>query len=176
MPQSVAVRLADAKLLLTGASGFLGKAVLATWLREVPGSGTITLLLRAPDDDAAHQRLVEQVLTSEPFAGGLADEALASGRLRALAADLAAEGLGGLDSQELAGTDVAIHCAASVSFEQPLDDILELNVHGARAAAPTRCARPAATPTSSTSPPRTPPASAPGSCSSARPAARPSEP
>ena len=132
MPQSVAVRLADAKLLLTGASGFLGKAVLATWLREVPGSGTITLLLRAPDDDAAHQRLVEQVLTSEPFAGGLADEALASGRLRALAADLAAEGLGGLDSQELAGTDVAIHCAASVSFEQPLDDILELNVLGAR--------------------------------------------
>jgi alcohol-forming fatty acyl-CoA reductase len=132
MPQSVAVRLADAKLLLTGASGFLGKAVLATWLREVPESGTITLLLRAPDDDAAHQRLVEQVLTSEPFAGGLADEALASGRLRALAADLAAEGLGGLDSQELAGTDVAIHCAASVSFEQPLDDILELNVLGAR--------------------------------------------
>jgi len=58
MPQSVAERLADAKLLLTGASGFLGKAVLATWLREVPGSGTITLLLRAPDDDAAHQRLV----------------------------------------------------------------------------------------------------------------------
>ena len=132
MPQSVAVRLADAKLLLTGASGFLGKAVLATWLREVPGSGTITLLLRAPDDDAAHERLVEQVLTSEPFAGGLADEALASGRLRALAADLAAEGLGGLDSQELAGTDVAIHCAASVSFEQPMDDILELNVLGAR--------------------------------------------
>ena len=132
MPQSVAVRLADAKLLLTGASGFLGKAVLATWLREVPGSGTITLLLRAPDDDAAHQRLVEQVLTSEPFAGGLADEALASGRLRALAADLAAEGLGGLDSQELAGTDVVIHCAASVSFEQPLDEILELNGLGAR--------------------------------------------
>src|SRR3954451_10027684 len=119
MPQSVAARLADAKLLLTGASGFLGKAVLATWLREVPGSGTITLLLRAPDDDAAHERLVEQVLTSDPFADGLPDAASPPARLRALAADLAAEGLGGLDSNELAGTDVAIHCAASVSFEQP---------------------------------------------------------
>src|SRR3954454_8192677 len=109
MPQSVAARLADAKLLLTGASGFLGKGVLATWLREVPGSGTITLLLRAPDDDAAHQRLVEQVLTSEPFAGGLADEALASGPLRALAADLGAAGLGGLASLELACADVVTH-------------------------------------------------------------------
>ena len=66
MPQSVAVRLADAKLLLTGASGFLGKAVLATWLREVQGPGTITLLLRAPDDSAAQARMVDQVLTSEP--------------------------------------------------------------------------------------------------------------
>jgi alcohol-forming fatty acyl-CoA reductase len=131
-PPLVAAKLAGAKLLLTGASGFLGKAVLASWLREVPDAGTITLLLRAPDDEAAQRRLEDQVLASEPFAGGLADEALATGRLRALAADLAADGLGGLEPAELAGTDVAIHCAASVSFEQPLDDIIELNVLGAR--------------------------------------------
>jgi HAD superfamily hydrolase (TIGR01490 family) len=131
-PPLVAAKLAGAQLLLTGASGFLGKAVLATWLREVPEAGRITLLLRAADDDAAQTRMEEQVLTSEPFAGGLADEALATGRLRALAADLAAEGMGGFDASELAGTDVAIHCAASVSFEQPLDDILELNVLGAK--------------------------------------------
>ncbi len=130
--QRVAERLAGAKLLLTGASGFLGKAVLATWLREVPDGGPIVLLLRAADDEAAQARLEDQVLSSEPFAGGLADEALANGRLRALAADLAADDLGGLDAAALAGTDVAIHCAASVSFEQPLDDILELNVLGAR--------------------------------------------
>src|SRR5690348_1798162 len=116
-PHSVAARLADANLLLTGASGFLGKAVLATWLREVPGTGTITLLLRAADDDAAQARMVDQVLTSEPFAGGLADDAVASGRLRAFAADLAAPDLGGLGAEALAGTTVAIHCAASVSFE-----------------------------------------------------------
>lgn len=131
-PHSVAARLADANLLLTGASGFLGKAVLATWLREIRGTGTITLLLRAADDDAAQARMVDAVLTSEPFAGGLADEAVASGRLRAFAADLAAPDLGGLGAEALAGTTVAIHCAASVSFEQPLDDILELNVLGAR--------------------------------------------
>jgi len=128
----VASELAGARLLLTGATGFLGKAVLATWLREIPGDGTITLLVRAADDDAARRRLEEQVLTAEPFVGGLGEEALASGRLRALAADLAAEDLGGLDPARLAGTDVAIHCAASVSFEQPLDDIIELNVLGPR--------------------------------------------
>ena len=132
MPPLVAAKLAGAKLLLTGATGFLGKAVLAAWLREVGGAGTITLLLRAADDEAARRRLEEQVLTSAPFSGGLADEALADGRLRALAADFAADRLGGLDTSLLAGTDVAIHCAASVSFEQPLDDILELNVLGAR--------------------------------------------
>jgi HAD superfamily hydrolase (TIGR01490 family) len=131
-PHSVAEKLAGAHLLLTGATGFLGKAVLATWLREMPGDAPITLLVRAADDEAAQQRLEEQVLSSEPFAGGLADDALAAGRLRALAADLARADLGGLDPTRLAGTDVAIHCAASVSFEQPLDDILELNVLGAR--------------------------------------------
>jgi fatty acyl-CoA reductase len=131
-PQRVADRLAGTNLLLTGASGFLGKAVLATWLREAPDAGRITLLLRAADDDAAEVRLRDQILTSVPFAGGLADEALAEGRLRALACDLATEDLGGLDPAMLAGTDVAIHCAASVSFEQPLDDILDLNVLGAR--------------------------------------------
>jgi fatty acyl-CoA reductase len=130
MPPLVAAKLAGAQLLLTGATGFLGKAVLATWLREVPDTGPIICIIRAADDDAAQERLVQQVLTSEPFAGGLADDALAAGRLRAIAADLAIEGA--LDSTKLAGTDVAIHCAASVSFEQPLDDIIELNVLGAR--------------------------------------------
>ncbi|MEA2179218.1 MAG: alcohol-forming fatty acyl-CoA reductase [Solirubrobacteraceae bacterium] len=130
MPPLVAAKLAGAQLLLTGATGFLGKAVLATWLREVPEAGTIVCLVRAADDDAAQERLEQQVLTSEPFAGGLAEKALAAGRLRAIAADLAIEGA--LDPAKLAGTDVAIHCAASVSFEQPLDDIIELNVLGAR--------------------------------------------
>src|SRR3954453_14752240 len=72
MPQTVAARLAAAQPLRTRAPALLGRAGVATWLREVPGSGTITLLLRAPDDDAAHQRLVGQGLTSEPFPGGLA--------------------------------------------------------------------------------------------------------
>ena len=49
----LAEALAGKTLLLTGASGFVGKAVLATCLRDVPDLGAMRLLLRAPDDEAA---------------------------------------------------------------------------------------------------------------------------
>jgi len=122
---TVARRMAGARLLLTGATGFLGKAVLASWLRAVPAAGEATVLIRAPDDGGAERRLQEHVLASEAFAG-----AETTGRVRALAADLSRDDLGGLDPAALADVDVVIHCAASVSFEQPLDEMLELNALG----------------------------------------------
>lgn len=131
--QRIAERLAGRTLLLTGASGFLGKAILATCLKELPELAEIRLLLRAEDDAGAERRLVDQVLTSRPFEGlgSLPTEvALETGRLRALHGDLRLEHLGRANVEDLAGVDVVIHCAASVSFEQPLDDMLELNVLG----------------------------------------------
>jgi fatty acyl-CoA reductase len=118
--QTLDERLAGKAVLLTGASGFVGKAVLALALRELPSLGRIVLLLRAGDDEAAAGRLADEVLTSVAFEGIEAD-----GRLSAIAGDIAAEGLTGV-----AGIDVVIHCAASVSFEQPLDEMLELNGRG----------------------------------------------
>ncbi len=44
---SIAEQLAGRTLLLTGASGFLGKAVLAACLRVLPDIGAIRVLLRA---------------------------------------------------------------------------------------------------------------------------------
>src|SRR6202012_2748604 len=69
------------------------------------------------------------------FAGrgtaGLAQRLIDEGRLRAFACDLLAPELGlAAPHETLAGIDVAIHCAASVSFQQPLDEMLELNVIG----------------------------------------------
>ncbi len=134
----VADRLAGRRLLLTGATGFVGKAVLATWLREVPAHGELLVLVRAPDAEAAQRRLEEQVLTAAPFAA-LADAtaaALGDGRLRAVPGDLEALGRdteGTVPPIAFAGVDVVVHCAASVSFEQPLDAILGLNVLGSLA-------------------------------------------
>jgi alcohol-forming fatty acyl-CoA reductase len=114
-------RLAGKALLLTGASGFVGKAVLAQCLRELE-LGRLVVLLRAADADDARRRLEQDVLTSAAFEG------LDASQVTALAGDVAVEGLGG--SQGLQGLDVVIHCAASVSFEQPLDEMLDLNGGG----------------------------------------------
>ena len=132
--QRIGESLAGKTLLITGASGFLGKAVLATCLRELPELAAIRLLLRAPDDDAANDRLRDQVLTARAFEAGRegADTplTLASGRLSAFAGDVTVPGLGRNEPPDLSDVDAVIHCAASVSFEQPLDEMLELNVLG----------------------------------------------
>jgi fatty acyl-CoA reductase len=105
--------LSGKALLLTGATGFVGKAVLAQCLHELPETA-VTVLLRGD----ARQRL-EQVLEGEIFEG------LDGSGVNAISGDLSDEGLAGL-----AGIDVVVHCAASVSFEQPLDHALELNSKG----------------------------------------------
>jgi len=131
--QTIAERLTGKTLLITGASGFLGKAVLATCLRELPELGAIRLLLRAPSDEAATERLRHQVLGARAFDGGRSVETeltLETGRLSAFAGDVTAPGLGREAPLDLSDVDAVIHCAASVSFEQPLDEMLELNVLG----------------------------------------------
>ena len=87
--ETVRERLAGKALLVTGASGFLGKAVLATCLRELPDLGRIVVMLRAPGDDAALRRLRDEVLASAAFEG------LDGDRVEALAGDVGVEGLGG---------------------------------------------------------------------------------
>jgi fatty acyl-CoA reductase len=116
LPDDVTIqeRLAGRSVLLTGASGFLGKAVLGQILRELPDT-QVTVLLRGD----AHKRLTDEVLTSGPCEG------LDGSRVKAISGDLGREGL---DITE--PIDVVIHCAASVSFEQPLDEALELNAKG----------------------------------------------
>jgi len=126
--ETISERLAGKALLLTGASGFLGKSVLALCLEDLPELERIVVLLRAADDAAARRRLEEEVLPGAAFAG--LDDLLDDPRLTALAGDVEAEGLGLEGADDLSGIDVVIHCAASVSFEQPLDEILDLNVLG----------------------------------------------
>jgi HAD superfamily hydrolase (TIGR01490 family) len=116
-------RLAAKALLVTGATGFLGRAVLATCLRELPELGRIVVLLRAGDDEAAARRLHDEVLSGAAFDG------LDGARAEALAGDVGVDGLGRA-SGGLSGIDVVVHCAASVSFEQALDEVLELNGRG----------------------------------------------
>ncbi len=102
-------------VLLTGATGFVGKEILARFLES--GERSVYALVRAKDDHAATARLP------------------AHARLRALAGDIEEPGLGLAEStaDRLAEeVTTVVHCAASVSFELPLEESRRINVDGTR--------------------------------------------
>jgi thioester reductase-like protein len=101
-------------VLLTGATGFVGKEILDRFLER---DRRVFALVRADDDDAAARRL-----SSHP-------------RLTAVAGDIEQPGLGlaPATAARLAEevTNV-VHCAASVSFDLSLEDSRRVNVDGTR--------------------------------------------
>ncbi len=122
-------------MLLTGTTGFLGKLVLASLLRTAPDVGGVTVLLRAPSAGAARQRLLDEVLADGAFAGDAEEAAAARRRLEdggiaVVAADLGRDEFSDAPDSTWAGIDTVIHCAATVSFEEPLDVALDLNAFG----------------------------------------------
>ena len=119
---------ADRTVLLTGATGFVGMELLARYLERTERS--VLTIVRAGSDEAASER-IDAVLENlfGYRAGQYAD------RVTAVAGDLTAPRLG-LDSARwewLAGeSTMIVHCAASVSFNQSLEDARAINVEGTR--------------------------------------------
>jgi thioester reductase-like protein len=114
-------------LLLTGATGFLGMDALARLIEREDEQYEIAVLIRARDDAGAQQRLREVLarLYDEPPA--------AARRVRAVRGDLLEPGLGlsAGDRQWLIDSvERIVHCAASISFELPLEQARESNVLG----------------------------------------------
>ena len=132
---SVADALAGKRVLLTGATGFVAKVVLEKLIRELPGLGGISLLLRGSEAHAgAEQRFRAEVLSSSVFDRLRSTEpqrlADALARLRFVTGDIAAPqlGLSRLAFEDLAqGVDVIINVAASVDFREELDRALDVN-------------------------------------------------
>jgi long-chain acyl-CoA synthetase len=113
------------RVLLTGATGFLGMEVLARLIER--DDVEIITLVRAADRDRAQERLDEVLgrLYEEPRDRG--------SRVIALPADMAAEGLGlSLADRRLVGETVerVIHCAASISFDLPHEEAMNVNAGG----------------------------------------------
>lgn len=67
-PVSIRQFLAGRTLLITGATGFLGKVLVEKILYEQPDVAHIYLLMQPRGSQHAHDRLVEQVVPSEAFA------------------------------------------------------------------------------------------------------------
>jgi thioester reductase-like protein len=102
-------------VLLTGATGFVGREILSRFLER--DSHHVYALVRARNDDEAAGRLP------------------AHERLTAVAGDIERKDLGlGEGSRERLRRDVTtvLHCAASVSFDMPLDESRSVNVEGTR--------------------------------------------
>ncbi|MEG8183812.1 AMP-binding protein [Nocardia terpenica] len=120
-------------VLLTGATGFLGRYLALEWLERVAQQdGTVICLVRATDDAAARERL-DRVFDSGDPALWERYRGLAQRHLRVLAGDKGSANLG-LDEQtwrELADTvDLIVDPAALVNHVLPYSELFGPNVIG----------------------------------------------
>jgi len=138
----IASRLAGARFLITGATGFLGTALVERLLRCVPECH-VTVLVRPTRRLDAAGRTQREIVRNDCFdrlrreLGDRFDTVVAD-RLAAVAGDVGTDGLG-LDEagrRALAAADVVVHSAATVAFDAAFDAAVNVNLLGpARVAA-----------------------------------------
>ena len=138
----IAESLTGRRLAVTGATGFVGTALVERLLRSVPGC-ELLLVVRPGQRTAAPQRTQREIIRNDAFdqlraeLGGAFDDEIAR-RVTTIAGDVGTDGLG-LDEtgrEAFASCDTLIHSAAAVSFDSPLDSAVEINLLG-----PTRVAQ-----------------------------------
>jgi len=122
-----------AKVLLTGATGFLGRHLVLHWLNEMARvGGTLTCLVRASSNEEARWRLEKSFDSGDPELMTHFDT-LAVGRLEVVAGDKGEPNLG-LDTQtwqRLAeSVDLIVDSAAFVNSVLPYDELFTPNVVG----------------------------------------------
>jgi len=143
---------AGRNVLLTGASGFLGKVWLAMVLHRVPTIGKIYVLLRPKALRSALDRFERMLATSPAFKPlhelhGAAMGAFVASRVEVVEGDVSMPDFGIKDPEQAARLhselDLIVNCAGLVDFDPDLREALSTNVDGARNAAAftARCAR-----------------------------------
>jgi nucleoside-diphosphate-sugar epimerase len=141
MTLSVDAALTGRRVLITGTTGFIGKALLEKLMREVPGIAQFVLPMRGdrhhPD---TQQRLHAQVLSSSVFDRLKHEEPArfahtVATKLRVVEAEIAEPRLGLSQAafEALAReVDVVVNVAASVDFREALDRALAINTQPLR--------------------------------------------
>ena len=121
---------------MTGATGFLGTALVERFMRQLPD--TELVLIVRPGRRGAEHRVARDILRHDCFdrlrseLGAEAFDARAAAMITAVAGDVGTDGLGLDDAGRAALTsiDIFIHSAATVAFDSPLDQAAEINLMG----------------------------------------------
>ncbi len=121
---------------ITGATGFLGTALVERLIRAVPGC-EVVVVVRAGKRTPAPERVRREILRNDCFdrlrqQWSTGFDAEMDRRLKTVAGDVSNDGLG-LNDEDRAlfrSCDIVVHSAASVSFDSPLDAAVEVNLLG----------------------------------------------
>ena len=128
--------LAGKRLAITGTTGFLGTALVERLLRCVP-EVELVLLVR-PGRRGVEQRIRREIIRNDVFdplrdeLGNDEFERLCQKQVIGVAGDVGIDGLGLDDAgrELIASSDIVIHSAAAVAFDNPLDTAVEVNLMG----------------------------------------------
>ncbi|XP_047476457.1 putative fatty acyl-CoA reductase CG5065 [Penaeus chinensis] len=124
----------DRSVLITGATGFMGKVLVEKLLRSCPGLSKIYLLMRPKGGHHVDARL-DELLNSKLFDQLRSSCPEVLDKLVAVQGDITLPGLGisPADSATLAShISVVFHAAATVKFDEALKLSLQMNVLGTR--------------------------------------------
>jgi fatty acyl-CoA reductase len=136
-PLSVVDQLSGKQVFITGATGFLAKAIVEKLLRETPEIKKIHLLIRGNNKQSAQQRCMHGVFASslfnilrehhgEQFNSFIERKVcIVEGELTAPLFGLSSTQFSHLSSQ----LDLIINSAASVNFREAMDQALQINTH-----------------------------------------------
>src|SRR5688572_13353125 len=118
----IAEALAGTRIAVTGATGFLGTALVERLLRAVPDCDVVLLVRRGRRSTAA-QRVQREIFRNDAFdhlraelGGAAAFDAMTARRVQVLSGDVSIDGLGLSDADRavLATCQTVIHSAAIV--------------------------------------------------------------
>ncbi|XP_078050384.1 putative fatty acyl-CoA reductase CG5065 isoform X2 [Augochlora pura] len=129
---SIGAFYADTVVMVTGATGFLGKALLEKLLRSCSSLLTIFILIRPKRGHTVDQRL-KKLLESNVFDKLKAENPSALSKIRAIKGDVAMPDLGlSPEDREMLTqrVNIVFHSAATIRFDEPLKVAVALNTQG----------------------------------------------